>query len=642
MPESTAYTRRGFAGAAAPTRLTASVASGDTQATVANLTSWAGISANGPFTVIFNRGLVDLEEHCEATGISGNNITGLVRGLNGTTARNHGVGATVEHGSRMRDFDEANAHVAGTALDHHTQYISTTVARDITAAHRFAADSMWHDITATAYGAVRYATAAAADAGTDATAAINAAIDAAYPGGVVYVPPGWFRVEGPVVMKAGVHLHGAGWKDSSGGAVEGSHFKKATADALNMIENYTAGASDLFAFGSVERVNLAGPDAAAVPAASAAEDQGCAIKMLYMANAVRFADMNIAGFRGSGIYVKRNAAGVLPNECATGVTFDNVRMQRIGRYGYDFAGGSVSYVTIVNPEILTCRSGMIRVKDTIQQSNLTVVGGGWHKDDASASGQPILFDNAASLTATFLGTRIYGLPTATTNAILISGVNPARVLGFFSTNGFTNLISDTTVTPNEVITASDDGQAYWRTARGRNVTMQSGSPSYEWIVSGATANRGRVVARMSDDRWELTSLNDDGTDNFDALSVVPSSDRVNVGENATSVFIGAATTNTRIVGASGMNVIVALPTGATPSVAGGSVFGAAAGTTITDFTGGYEGQLVVLRFSGARTVTHNANIFLSGSVNYVTKDGDTLTLICDSGGNWHEIARKVA
>lgn len=62
--------------------------------------------------------------------------------------------------------------------------------------------------------------------------------------------------------------------------------------------------------------------------------------------------------------------------------------------------------------------------------------------------------------------------------------------------------------------------------------------------------------------------------------------------------------------------------------------------TITNFLNGADGQVLVCwSKSGARTVQHNANINLSGSVDFAMGMDDTLMLSFD-GSKWNELARK--
>lgn len=80
---------------------------------------------------------------------------------------------------------------------------------------------------------------------------------------------------------------------------------------------------------------------------------------------------------------------------------------------------------------------------------------------------------------------------------------------------------------------------------------------------------------------------------------------------------------------------------ATPSVDAGHLFTTGGTTTITNLTGGYEGQQITIEGNHAVTITDNANIRLNGSSNFVMAINDTLTLVKLSDTIWTEIARMV-
>jgi len=63
-------------------------------------------------------------------------------------------------------------------------------------------------------------------------------------------------------------------------------------------------------------------------------------------------------------------------------------------------------------------------------------------------------------------------------------------------------------------------------------------------------------------------------------------------------------------------------------------------TTITNFDDGYEGQVLTLYFSDSNTTINRDNCYLSGGVNFVSSNSDTLTLIYKNG-KWYEIGRGV-
>jgi hypothetical protein len=107
MAEDAAYARHGYKGGAAETTVPAGLPAGATSLTGADLSTWAGVSTNGPFFFVIDPGL-STDEVCQATALSGNNITGITRGLRGTADTTHAASARIKHASTDRDFDEAN------------------------------------------------------------------------------------------------------------------------------------------------------------------------------------------------------------------------------------------------------------------------------------------------------------------------------------------------------------------------------------------------------------------------------------------------------------------------------------------------------------------------------------------------------
>lgn len=113
MAESAAYTRRGFKGGAKPSTVPAGVSNVAVALTASDLSTWAGVTANGPFEFVLDPDSSN-EEVCEATTLAGNVISGIARGLRGTSAVAHPPSCVIKHVASDRDFDEANLAVAKT------------------------------------------------------------------------------------------------------------------------------------------------------------------------------------------------------------------------------------------------------------------------------------------------------------------------------------------------------------------------------------------------------------------------------------------------------------------------------------------------------------------------------------------------
>lgn len=129
-----AYERREYAGAAPATTLNGAISNSTTTITLTDGTGYP-TGATGPFWIVVDPAL-STEEKIKCTSRTGNVITATGRGGangDGTSAVSHTSGAVVKHVFTKTDADEANAHYADTALDHHTQYHNT--ARHVAVSH---------------------------------------------------------------------------------------------------------------------------------------------------------------------------------------------------------------------------------------------------------------------------------------------------------------------------------------------------------------------------------------------------------------------------------------------------------------------------------------------------------------------------
>lgn len=83
------------------------------------------------------------------------------------------------------------------------------------------------------------------------------------------------------------------------------------------------------------------------------------------------------------------------------------------------------------------------------------------------------------------------------------------------------------------------------------------------------------------------------------------------------------------------------PGDTTPSVSGVSYLDInnSSATSITNFTGAVEGQMLMLVFRNANTTITRNNAYLAGSVNFTSANNATLLLISD-GTAWYEVCRS--
>jgi hypothetical protein len=100
-------TRRSYAGAAPACTLTNSITSADTSALLTgDVTNWNN-TANGPFFMVIDPGLVT-EEKILVGARTGSALSSLTRGVDGTTAASHSAGATCYPVFTATDADQAN------------------------------------------------------------------------------------------------------------------------------------------------------------------------------------------------------------------------------------------------------------------------------------------------------------------------------------------------------------------------------------------------------------------------------------------------------------------------------------------------------------------------------------------------------
>lgn len=104
---------RYYSSNAVETTLTAGISDSATTISVASAT---GYPASTPFTVHVDLGNSS-EEIMTVTNVSGLNFD-VTRGVDGSSALSHGLGATVIHGVSARDFSEPQEHIAASTSVH--------------------------------------------------------------------------------------------------------------------------------------------------------------------------------------------------------------------------------------------------------------------------------------------------------------------------------------------------------------------------------------------------------------------------------------------------------------------------------------------------------------------------------------------
>lgn len=104
---------RYYSSTAAATTLAGPINSSVTSMNVGVTTGWP---TSYPFTLVIGRGTPS-EELVEVTAVSGPTIT-INRGVDGTIAVDHQIGAAVEHVVSARDFTDFQTHMAASSGVH--------------------------------------------------------------------------------------------------------------------------------------------------------------------------------------------------------------------------------------------------------------------------------------------------------------------------------------------------------------------------------------------------------------------------------------------------------------------------------------------------------------------------------------------
>lgn len=101
MPSPSRY----YSSTAAKTTLSSAV---DSSSASIQLAAPSGLPSQYPYTLILEKDTAN-EEIVQVNSVTGSSY-GVTRGVDGSTSKAHGVGATVEHGVSARDFTDSRAH----------------------------------------------------------------------------------------------------------------------------------------------------------------------------------------------------------------------------------------------------------------------------------------------------------------------------------------------------------------------------------------------------------------------------------------------------------------------------------------------------------------------------------------------------
>jgi microcystin-dependent protein len=129
-----------YSGHASPATLGGDISASDMNVTINTAEGWP-TGGTGKFHFAIDPGLSN-EEKITALSRSGTSLTVFERGVDGTVAQSHGIGAEVRHVFTAIDIDLVNQHAADPALDDHSQYVHNSIARTVSADHTYTGDSV--------------------------------------------------------------------------------------------------------------------------------------------------------------------------------------------------------------------------------------------------------------------------------------------------------------------------------------------------------------------------------------------------------------------------------------------------------------------------------------------------------------------
>jgi hypothetical protein len=105
--------------------------------------------------------------------------------------------------------------------------------------------------------------------------------------------------------------------------------------------------------------------------------------------------------------------------------------------------------------------------------------------------------------------------------------------------------------------------------------------------------------------------------------------------NETAPYLNAGTGANQVIRGNAPEVIPSIASAATVALPGGPIVEVTGTTSITNITADAAGRIVIVKFTGALTLTDGGNLKLGG--NFTTSADDAILIFCD-GTNWYQVA----
>lgn len=304
--------------------------------------------------------------------------------------------------------------------------------------------------------------------------------------------------------------------------------------------------------------------------------------------------------------------------------------------GIDTHGGDSLVVS--NNTVFNCKLG-IKLTDrdvsgvrTIAPKNI-VVSGNYINDNGIYAGAAITINGAYPSTVTDHAVNI----SVTGNVILGHGTSGSNQEGAIRCYGTRNLsiVGNTIRQPKVIGILLDFNNESFTVSGNTIVDPHDASVTSRCVYIKTSTNRGSIVGNTfvlensslatKVAEWAVENGSGAGTTNIVTVSE-NNLDGIQTGRLALSETFGKTY--------SGGD--------ATPDVTNTTYMSITNGgpTTISNFTNGYEGQVLTLFFTDSNTTINRANAYLAGGINFTSTANDILVLR-KTGSSWIEVCRSV-